>query len=105
MDDLQNISTEERPFSAILDTIWKTPIAICEQAQFFNPDYVSQFLVRHMWNEMTDKDSFVMLISFIVYETRRMNIEQYFDDSERVNVTIKNMRHYFGNGENMNVTI
>lgn len=83
MDDLYNkiiLSSEERPLKEILNTIWETPLTICEQAQYFNPDYIGQFLVKHIWNEMTEKDSFIMLISFIVYETRKGKIETYLDD-------------------------
>lgn len=83
MDDLYNkiiLSSEERPLKEILNTIWEIPLTICEQAQYFNPDYIGQFLVKHVWNEMTEKDSFIMLISFIVYETRKGKIETYLVD-------------------------
>ncbi|XP_066247957.1 uncharacterized protein [Euwallacea similis] len=77
IDDLWKASSDERPLPSILDTIWKTPLSICEQAQYFNPDYVSQFVVKSIWQEMTAKDGFIMLITFIVYETRMRNIETY----------------------------
>ncbi|XP_030768390.1 uncharacterized protein LOC115891922 [Sitophilus oryzae] len=77
MDELMKFASERRPVYPILDTIWKKPVSLCEEAQFYNPGYVSQFLIRNIWNEATGRDSFIMLIIFIVYVTRRKNIEDY----------------------------
>ncbi|KAL1494307.1 hypothetical protein ABEB36_009926 [Hypothenemus hampei] len=82
MDDLQLISTEEASLADILTTIWKKPLEVCEEANFFNPYHVSQFLTKHLWSEFTEQDSFTMLINFIVHETRNKNMLKYLKDSE-----------------------
>ncbi|XP_076266033.1 uncharacterized protein LOC143199807 [Rhynchophorus ferrugineus] len=76
MDEMFNSFNNQR-LASILDTIWKKPLSLCEEAQFYNPDYVDQYLIRYMWNQYTNKDSFIMLIFFIMHETRRQNIDRY----------------------------
>ncbi|KAH1009060.1 uncharacterized protein LOC109544392 [Dendroctonus ponderosae] len=75
LDDLTKCSSSSEVLSSVLETIWNVPLAICEEAQYFNPDYVGQFLTKHIWNKVYEEDSFVELIGLIANETKRNEID------------------------------
>lgn len=75
LDDLTKCSSSSQLLSSVLETIWNVPLAICEEAQYFNPDYVGQFLTAHIWNKVYEEDSFVELMTLIADETKRNEID------------------------------
>ncbi|XP_060529497.1 uncharacterized protein LOC132703943 isoform X2 [Cylas formicarius] len=76
VDDLLDCNHRNRSLGAILDAIWKKPVEVCEQAQFFNPNYINQYFVREFWIRTADVDAFGILIDLISIETVRGNIDK-----------------------------
>lgn len=45
-----------------LETIWRQALNICTEAQFYNHQYVQQFLISQMWRLKFGQDSFETLL-------------------------------------------
>lgn len=54
-----------RSFNGILKTIWRKPLFVCEEAQYYNPNNIEQFLVRHWWRMMAGPFAFEGLIQLL----------------------------------------
>lgn len=63
IDGLARHNTPEQEISKNLETIWRSALNICEEAQFFNFEEVPYFLTGYMWHSRFGNESFETLLN------------------------------------------
>nr|CAH7742727.1 unnamed protein product [Callosobruchus chinensis] len=61
-DDLGRHDNEHRTISGILDTIWREAVNICEEAQRYGHELISQYIIGRMWRQRYGNNAFEMLV-------------------------------------------
>nr|CAI5842579.1 unnamed protein product [Callosobruchus analis] len=61
-DDLGRHDDQHRTISGILDIIWREAVNICEEAQGYGHELISQYIIGRMWRQRYGNNAFEMLV-------------------------------------------